>query len=277
MKAKALLMTTAYLLALTIFPLPVSALSNFSVYVNGYQVSVPPGATSVNLSGPNGEAVAYPPGPSACMNIMGPNPGSGPPASVVATDDVTDTLLLQNIVIKATSACAVDIAFYGIFSVPPSTASAPIRFTRSIAGATLMRNTAPALSDLVKVDGWIQGYEIGVYDQKKISCLTPPVGCETFSPPSRNLDTPPPPLTGDREMMLEMWVNLNTPGDTFTLTGLNTFQVQTGPVGGGGETTSPKDPDLVSGHDNRGEPGYGVCCKICDKGKKPLKRKPGKR
>lgn len=229
----------------------------FTVQVGG--VNIPQGqndpaepASERSLSGPAGEAVSY-----GCFTIAGLTAGNK--AKVVASDPNNDTLKIENAKITATSAtytypCTSDIVAWHTYTPPPSTNPNGIRFRRSIS-AEALRGTNGASNNWMKVTGWINGDEIWGYDQRTF-CATPHPTCGNFNY-QRYEDWPhaTKPLTGDREMRLQVWFTMRYTNDFIKMP---STQVYTDSISG----TDDPNEDLP-GHSTGNIDDEGPCVKCC--------------
>ncbi|THJ17012.1 MAG: hypothetical protein CAF45_016875 [Nitrospira sp. CG24E] len=210
-------------------------------------------ATARSLSGPAGEPVSY-----GCFTIAGLT--SGTKAKVNASDTNNDTLKIENAKITATSAtynypCASDIVAWHTYTPPPSTNPSGIRFRRTI-DAEALRGVNGASNNWMKNTGWINGDEIWGYDQRTF-CATPHPTCGNFKY-QRYEDWPhaTKPLTGDREMRLQVWFKMRYTNDFIKLP---STQVYTDSISGEGDI-NPELPGHSTG-DSDDEEACVKCCK----------------
>ncbi len=209
-------------------------------------------ATVRSLSGPNGEAVSY-----GCFTIAGLTTGK---AKVVVVEGNQDTLKIENANITATSAtynypCTSDIVAWHTYTPPPSTNPNGIRFRRTINNAEALRGTNGASNNWMKNTGWINGDEIWGYDQRTF-CATPHPTCGTFNY-QRYEDWPhaTKPLTGDREMRLQVWFKMRYTNDFIKMP---LTQVYTDSISGGSDPN-----DELPGHSTGNSDDEEPCIKCC--------------
>lgn len=209
-------------------------------------------ATERALSGPSGEAVSY-----GCFKIEGNTAGSK--AKVVVSDTNQDTLKIENAKITATSAtytspCTSDIVAWHTYAAPPSTDPSGIRFRRTI-DAEALRGTNGASNNWMKNTGWINGDEIWGYDQRTF-CATPHPTCGSFKY-QRYEDWihATKPLTGDREMRLQVWFTMRYTNDVIKMP---LTQVYTDSISDEGKP----NPNLP-GHSSGNIDDVDVCVKCC--------------
>lgn len=263
----------ALIIGLVIASLPRLSLA-LTVQVGG--VVVPQGqnnpaepAYERSLSGPAGEAVSY-----GCFTIAGLTAGSK--AKVVVVESNQDTLKIENAKITAASAtytypCTSDIVAWHTYTPPPSTNPNGIRFRRTIS-AEALRGTSGASNNWMRNTGWINGDEIWGYDQRTF-CATPHPTCGNFSY-QRYEDWPhaTKPLTGDREMRLQVWFKMRYTNDFIKMP---STQVYTDSISGG-----PDPNDDLPGHSTGNSDDEEPCIKCCKdkpdvKGTVDLPKLPG--
>ncbi len=254
--------TTVYLLGLVVITTPALALT---VQIGGVEIPWKQNdpnepATERALSGPNGEAVSY-----GCFTIAGLSSTPNPKARVVVDDSNQDTLKIENAKITATAAsytypCTSDIVAWHTFGAPPSTDPNGIRFYRTIDSEAL-RGTNGASNNWMKVTGWINGDEIWGYDQRTF-CATPHPTCGDFKY-TRNEDWlhASKPLTGDREMRLQVWFKMRYTND---IVKMPLSRVYTDSIVG----TPRPNPDLPGHSSGQTDDTEKECvvCKVCPGG-----------
>lgn len=199
------------LLAVVFLPMPAEAVSGFNVQINGTPVTIPAGATEVDISGTYG-----------CFTIAGT---IGPP-KVRMSEAAADDIHLENARITANSGnCNGTIEFWAVFQTPPTPSDTPApfppgtpaTFKRSVPpGGTIRKSTGlPAVGDWLEVTGWVDANEIVVYERKTITCSS--TGCENIPSLTKYEDWLHPSLPGDREIKGRSKFKLTYTGNQLTL------------------------------------------------------------
>ena len=227
-----------------VWPSSSEALSNFTVKINGAPVSIPAGATQVDVTGTYG-----------CFTIAGL---AGKPPLVKAIEGIQDRIYLENALFTTIApTCNGDVEFFATFNNPPFASEVNVTFERRAGIGALKRGAAGAANSWFKVTGWIKDgggadNEIATW-QKKTATTT------SFSFDfSKSEDWVPVSLQGARDMKAQFWFYLQDlagapPADTLELP---LAQVQSSGGGGG-----KNDPSIAN--DETIEDGYDDCVKKC--------------
>lgn len=227
-----------------VWPSSSEALTNFTVKINGTSVSIPAGATQVDITGTYG-----------CFTIAGLG---GYPPVVKANEGPQDEILLQNAFFTTTApTCNGDVEFFATFVNPPVASAVNVTFERAAGIGALKRGGAGAVNSWFKVTGWVKDgggadNEINL-SQKKIATAA----SFTFDF-TRSEDWVPVSLQGPRTLRLQFWFFLQDlagapPADTLELP-----LARVRSLGGGGgrnDSTFANDPTI--------EEGDGECTNKC--------------
>lgn len=210
------------------------AVTNFTANVFGVITNpttscpAPPSTCEILLSGSNGEPVTY-----NGFTIAGID--STHPAKIVASETDADSLRLENALITATAAGASPcsntgdgllncptINFSGQFSGPPDTSGGDVQFVRQIVGTLMRSSTGAATASAVRFEGSVEGFAVGSYGYKKITCTSPTPSCGTLDSPNNIPETTQTWLQGSnlpslRTIGVQLWFYAKYANDKLTI------------------------------------------------------------
>ena len=178
-------------------------------------------------------------------------------AMISASDKETsgdpDVLTLKNVKITPAdgySSVDGDIYFYATFDSPPTTSGGgSVKYTRQAVGG-MKRGSLAALNDWFKIDAWIDGDEINVWETKTVACS--PLACGNFNLSKYEYWFT---LADPRELKGEFWFRFNYSNDEITAQsgGANGLTVTiTGDTGAIGTTDDDlRDMGLEEGSPNK--------------------------
>ena len=173
----------------------------------------------------------------------------------IVGEDSGDKLWLENVRFKTASGfatCTATVSFWANYAAPPD-ASANRKYERKGKGSLMRGVLAAPYPAYVKVEGWLDGWSVGGWEQKQ---------------PGGSFDlwkewTYAAGTFGDpREIKFTFTVDLRSTNDRLKIEGADQFYVQNVALGGGG---TPSDPTVTYGFgpDAMDNQDCIRCCRAC--------------